>query len=330
MAVTRNLSTVLVRSGLDRLVSRTWRGLLILNYHRIGTPAPGADPDLYSCGTEDFERQLDLLAERFEIVPAGSADLTATRPARRIAITVDDGYADQLGAARALAARGLPGTFFVCTGFVDEPHHAWWDEIAGLLEGPLPAALPASPWGEAITLAGRERQEVRRQVNGLYKQRAADRGEEFLDWLAAAVGRARPDRASAAKDWMSWDDVRTIRDLGMEIGAHTVSHPVLATLDEERQRAEIAGSVERLEEEVGGIDLFSYPVGARSSFDAVTTRLATEIGIRRSFSFYGGTNDGGCCAHDVRRAGVFLPHTPEVVVAMATVPGVLASPARHA
>jgi len=55
---------------------------------------------------------------------------------RRLAITVDDGYRDQLQAAEVLRSLGVPGSFFICTGFIDEPHHAWWDEIAWLTSGP--------------------------------------------------------------------------------------------------------------------------------------------------------------------------------------------------
>jgi hypothetical protein len=107
---------------------------------------------------------------------------------------------------------------------------------------------------------------------------------------------------------------------------------VLATLGAERQHEEIAGSVRRLRAELDGpVDLFSYPVGARTSFDETTRAQLAELGVRRAFSFYGGVNGPG---HDdpldIARAGVFRDHTPEVVAAMAAVPGVLCAPSRHA
>jgi len=71
------LARLLCTGGLDRLARLSWRGLLILNYHRIGLPGPGDDPDLYSATAEDLDVQVRLLAERFELVPAGTTPLAA-------------------------------------------------------------------------------------------------------------------------------------------------------------------------------------------------------------------------------------------------------------
>lgn len=326
MSRTQALGALLSRSRLDRLARLSWRGLLIFNYHRIGTPTEHDDPDIFSCTAADLDRHVALLADRFEIVAAGAADLDAERPARRVAITVDDGYADMAVAADVLRRRGVPGTFFVTTGFVDRPRPAWWDEIAWLTRPPVPRALPASRWlPDGLDTAGRPPEEVRRTVTGAYKQRAGDAGEAFLDHLADVTGRERlADGAAAGDRWLTWDGVRALRDAGMEIGAHTVTHPVLATLSEERQRAEIAGSLERLRAELGTpVDTFSYPVGARTSFDDRTRGLLADLGVRRAYSFYGGTNDRSPDPHDIRRVGVYWSHTPEAIAAIAAVPALL-------
>jgi peptidoglycan/xylan/chitin deacetylase (PgdA/CDA1 family) len=117
----------------------------------------------------------------------------------------------------------------------------------------------------------------------------------------------------------------------MEIGGHTVSHPILATLDRARQRSEIGRSVTRLREETGGpVDTFAYPVGSRAAFDGHTKAVLDELGVRRAFSFCGGFNRPGRSQRfDVLRAGVF-GESPEVVAALAALPGVLASPRRYA
>src|SRR5688572_4952026 len=101
------LAGLVCTAGLDRLARLSWRGLLIFNYHRIGRPGEFDDPDLFSCPVEELDRQVGLLADRFEIVPAGTADLRERRPARRIALTVDDGYRDELLAAQVFTAHGV-------------------------------------------------------------------------------------------------------------------------------------------------------------------------------------------------------------------------------
>lgn len=334
MSRTEQLARLLCTGGLDRLARLSWRGLLILNYHRIGVPGEFDDPDLFSATVEGFDQQIGLLADRFEIVPAGSSELDVDRPARRIAITVDDGYRDQLQAAEVLRSRGLVGSFFICTGFLDRPHHAWWDEIAWLTAGDGPRRdLPPSPWlPEGLRVSGRSTDEVRRAVNTAFKQQAGNQGEEFLEWLAKHTGRSRLPAEQAAGRWMTWDDVRGLRASGMEVGGHTVTHPVLATLHPARQREEIETSVRRLRTELAApVDTFAYPVGSRGSFDGHTTGVLADLGIRRAFSFCGGVNRSGRTErYDVRRAGVFRDHSPSVVRAMAAIPALLASPRRSA
>ncbi|WP_219416019.1 polysaccharide deacetylase family protein [Pseudonocardia nigra] len=330
---TERLARLLTRSGLDRLARMSWRGLLILNYHRIGVPGELDDPDLFSATPEDFEAQVRLLADRFEIVPAGTADLDAETPARRIAITVDDGYRDMTVAAEILSAHGVPGSFFICTGFIDEPHHAWWDEIAWLTAQPIARDLPASEWlPHGLPVHGRGPAEVRRALTAAYKQRAGERGEDFLDWLARCVGRARPDAERATEQWLTWEAVRSLERAGMEIGGHSVTHPVLANLNPQQQHREIGESVRRLRDELAGpVDTFAYPVGSRAAFDRHTKDALADLGIRRAFSFCGGVNRARRSErYDVRRAGVFRDHSPAVVGAIAAVPGVLASPRQYA
>lgn len=325
MSRTEQAARLLRLTRLDALARRTWSGLLIFNYHRFGRPGAQDDPDLYSATLDDFATHVAELADRFEIVPAGSAEWSEGGPARRVAITVDDGYRDQLGAAEVLAAQGVVGSFFICTGFIDEPHHAWWDEIAWLTaDGPV--SLPPSEWFPGgLDPVGMTQTAFRRRVNLAYKTRAGEAGEKFLDDLAEVVGRPRLPTDAAIDHWMSWDDVRSLREMGMEVGAHSVSHPVLATLPQQRQHDEIADSVERLSKELAEpVDLFSYPVGARTSFDDTTREVLSDMGIRRAFSFYGGVNGR---AHedmlDVQRAGVYADHTTPVVRVMADLPGVL-------
>jgi peptidoglycan/xylan/chitin deacetylase (PgdA/CDA1 family) len=329
MSRTGQLAKLLTTTRLDRLAKLSWRGLLVLNYHRFGRASEADDPDLYSCTPEEFEQHVKLLSDRFEIVPAGSTDWQHGSPARRIAITVDDGYADQLQAAEIMKAHGVPGTFFITTGFLDDPVHAWWDEIAWMCAKPVD--LPASRWlPEGLKASGRSQVQYRKAVNATYKAKVGDDKEEFLDALAGWTHRPRLAEAHPENSWMSWDDVRKLPGLGMEVGAHSVTHPILANLDDERQGEEIRGSVKRLRKELTTpVDTFSYPVGARTSFNQATRALMDEVGMRRAYSFYDGFNPRGGATdrYDILRTGVFTGHTPEIVAAMAAIPGVLCKPA---
>ena len=89
----------------------------------------------------------------------------------------------------------------------------------------------------------------------------------------------------------------------MTVGGHTVSHPILANLDAEAQRAEIMGCRARLHAELGiPMRWFSYPNGDRGSFDARTRALLAEAGVERAFSFDGGFVRRGAPWDALRRA----------------------------
>ena len=98
-------------------------GLVVLNFHGIGTPGremePGEAP--YWVGTDQFGAILDRIV---------------AHPDRaRIRITFDDGnISDRTVALPALTARGLAADFFVLSGRIGRPGSLGADDIAALLE----------------------------------------------------------------------------------------------------------------------------------------------------------------------------------------------------
>jgi peptidoglycan/xylan/chitin deacetylase (PgdA/CDA1 family) len=73
---------------------------------------------------------------------------------------------------------------------------------------------------------------------------------------------------------------------GMEIGAHTVTHPILTSLDDAAARAEIRTSKEQLEALIGKpVRLFAYPNGkVGMDFDARHVAMVREAGFDAAFT----------------------------------------------
>lgn len=283
---------VLRRSVAAALVRRlpTWNGVLVLGYHRIGDHRRSPyDPDLYSATPEGFGAQLDLLAAAAEIVPPGAvAELSGAR-GRRVAITFDDGYRDNHEhALPALEARGIPAAFFIPTGFIDRPRIAWWDEIAWMATHATAASVPAGRWLPApVALA--DGRAAAASLVAAYKRMPAAEWDPFLDHVADTTGAGRASPAAAADVWMTWDMVRDMRARGMEIGGHTVDHPILARLDREEQQRQIEGCLRRLAEELGERPtLFTYPVGGADAFDRHSRDILAREGVRAAFALAGG------------------------------------------
>ena len=234
-----------------KLLHRLWPRALVLVYHRVAETRD--DPYGQAVRPETFARHLELLAREHPIVPL--RDLVERRYRDgAVAITFDDGYADNLTEALPIAAK-VPITVFVTVEPVLDGSRFWWDEIAGIEPG-LRAKLHTRLKG----LPGRER---RGRIATLAWKDDADRGRPLtLDELRDLASRP-----------------------GVEIGAHTLSHPSLALLPAVEQERELAVAKARLEELLGRpVTLLAYPFGKPGDVSEETERLARRAGYRAAFT----------------------------------------------
>jgi peptidoglycan/xylan/chitin deacetylase (PgdA/CDA1 family) len=127
---------------------------------------------------------------------------------------------------------------------------------------------------------------------------------------------------------MTWPMLREMRDGGMVVGGHTVTHPILAQLLPERQSEEISGCGRRLAEELGEpMRYFSYPVGKRNTFNSHTRECLQRAAVQYAFSYYGGIRTfGEWDDHDVRRIPLESYLTPGSFRAIVTLPRFFARP----
>lgn len=281
------LARALDATGCGSLLRRIgpWRGLLVLNYHRIGNPAESAfDAGVFSASAEKFEQQLIWLKRNADVVHLRDLDTALASRGRFVLITFDDGYADNHDLALPLLEKhSLPATFFITTGFIDDRRIAWWDEIAWMVANATHNRLPTRVGHLEGTPT---REQVTRVLLRTFKELPTDETPSFLDEIAEATGSGR---WAGIDPWMSWEMVRKLHEAGHAIGAHTVTHPLLGRSTPERQREELTNSKKRLESQLATtVEALSYPVGIPGSFSDETIRLVREAGYRWAFSFQGG------------------------------------------
>lgn len=298
----RRLAQVFSRTGGLKLCEHLlpWRGLVTLNYHRIGTPEGSLlDWDLWSASEDDFAAQVATVKRHFDVVSVDDLPQVFHTLRRRwstrqrfVLITFDDGYRDNYDAAfPILREHNVPGTFFITTGFVGDRRIAWWDEIAWMIRRCQRdfIELPSDGQTARLTLDRPAVEDAIRTSLSVAYRLDAQKLATFLDELAEATGSGRAPRSLADDLWMNWDMIRTMRSRGMAIGAHTVSHPVLSRLSAEDQNAEICESRLGIEAELGEtVTAFSYPVGRADSFNEDTKRALLANGFDWSFSYHGG------------------------------------------
>ena len=238
-------------------------GLSILIFHRV---RPQADA-VWSGGPSAarFDQLLSWVSALFNVLPLDEAIdmLQAGRlPARAMAITFDDGYADNCNIALPLLQRHrMNATFFVASDFIDGGR-MWNDSIVEFVRRAVGSELDLAALGLGChSLAGDAARRATisrllREVKYLTPEQRSNVVQQ-LEARAAAAGTRLPSDLM-----MTTDQLRALRRAGMLIGGHTRHHPILAKLDDAGAREEICGGKQRLEAMLGEpVKLFAYPNG---------------------------------------------------------------------
>ena len=295
----------LVRGALSALAPAGPHGKLsIAIFHRVHARPDPLFPD--EPDRQRFDEVCRWLKAWFQVLPLDAA-VRALRegqlPARALCITFDDGYADNHDhALPVLQAHGLSATFFIATGFVDGGR-MWNDTVVESVRRCAQRSLDVSHLGlEGLGLLDLGTTEARRQAMARLLNAAKYLPPTRRDEVVAAIGR----RAAVALPhdlMMTTAQVQAMASGGMVIGAHTVSHPILAGLDEDCARAELATSRDTLREWLQReVRLFAYPNGKPGrDYLPRDAALARELGFEAAVSTLPGANGVGAAMFELRR-----------------------------
>ena len=296
----------------DRLFDAAWRlslsavgsmssgeRLSIVIFHRV-LPEPDPlfpdDPDVHR-----FNQICAWLAAWYRVLPLDEAVERLAQdslPPRALAITFDDGYADNHDLAMPiLQAHGLCATFFIATGFLNGGR-MWNDTVTeALRETTQPSLdltglnLPGVAHLKLATLPQR-RDAIPRLLNAMKYLPLAER--RHLSECFAERAQVAPRRDLM----MTGDRVQALALGGMQIGAHTVSHPIMARLDDASAERELARSKDELESLLKQpVTLFAYPNGKPGvDYSRRDVALVRRLGFKAAVS----TAPGAACHADDR------------------------------
>jgi peptidoglycan/xylan/chitin deacetylase (PgdA/CDA1 family) len=229
-----------------------------------------------------------------------------------VVITFDDGYVDNLANAKPLLERyDVPATVFVTTGYVGRDQEFWWDELERLLlhSRSLPETLSlkingtarkweldginTSPvdqtWNVLDPDGGNARHFLYRSLHEVLQVTSEVDRRQMLDTLGEWAGASRITRPTYRA--LCPDEVLQLADGGLvEVGAHTVTHPVLSTLSPAEQYTEIRQSKIALENILARpVTSFAYPYGATSDYTKETVAAVRQAGYARACANFAGT-----------------------------------------
>lgn len=258
--------------------------LSILIFHRVLARPDALLADLPDALT--FERTMRWIRDWFNVLPLEEAVMRLGRgdlPARALSITFDDGYADNEEVAAPILQRlGLHATFFVATGFLDA-RNMWNDRVIEAVRACTAQRLDLGFLGLGIarldSIAAR-RVTIDRILVRIKHEAPAQR-QALVERIEEACGAA-----ARTALMMRPQQVARLVARGMDVGAHTVSHPILTRVSPAQAREEIAGSRATLQSIIGRrVALFAYPNGVPcQDYGAEHVELVRAAGFEAAVS----------------------------------------------
>jgi len=313
--------------GLGRLIQfpeQFWKRFhsqgLILLYHRV--THLDNDPQLLTVTPDHFAEHLEYIEEYYQ--PISLPELTIALksgkiPDKCVAITFDDGYADNFQNAKPLLEKyGIPATVFITTGYVATDREFWWDDLERILL--LPDRLPdhleltiqgkkrkwnltngemkmtenknkkgSSLWNTTMAYDPSPHYVIYWDLHRLLKPLSHELQDSIISKVAQWAGVPRTGRATHRS--LTFAELKSL-DKGdlIEIGSHTMSHTMLSKQPINIQKEEIFKSKNFLEEALDHeISNFSYPYGGRADFNKTSVDIVKKAGFSTACANYGST-----------------------------------------
>jgi peptidoglycan/xylan/chitin deacetylase (PgdA/CDA1 family) len=277
-------------------------------YHRVGERS--SDPWHLCVSPKHFTEHLKILQQNYLVLSLHDllfALKNARLPKRGVVLTFDDGYADNLWNAKPLLEKyEVPATVFITSGSLDSSSEFWWDNLeqALLLPKKLPKFLQLNIQGRSYEWATTNSDEQRHVYMAIH---------QILQPLS------NYDRYQIMTELFAWADIEQTGRLGyrplttteliqlaqsefIDIGAHTVTHPLLSIMSQADQSEEIIGSRQKLTAILGSpVDTFSYPYG---NFSAETVEIVKSAGFKTALTVEKNAVEMGANHFQLGRFGV--------------------------
>ena len=233
---------------------------IILTFHRVLPERDSLQPSIIT--GQEFADVVKYVSKIFHVISLSQLVHSIKNDEIRrgtVVFTFDDGYADNCEIAMPILKQyGCVGTFFVSTGYLDGGQ-MWNDIIVDVIRQ---AQVPELDFSE-LDLGKINVSTTENKIKAIgsiiekIKHLDPDEREKVVNRMVKLA------QASIRYElMMTTSQVKTMHESGMEIGAHTVSHPILSSTTAERGKQEIVESKQALEAIIDSkVTLFAYPNG---------------------------------------------------------------------
>jgi peptidoglycan/xylan/chitin deacetylase (PgdA/CDA1 family) len=299
-----------------RLGNQSDGKVLILLYHRVAKL--DSDPWALAVNPRRFAEHLEVLrqhARPMQLRELSQGLRDGNLSDRSVVITFDDGYADNLHNAKPLLERhDIPATVFVASGYVGRKREFWWDELDRLLlrPGTLPERVQLSVNGNTyrweLSEAAHYTVEDFRRHRGwrAWNKNPTPRHQLYASLCKLLRPISEEERRQKLREVRRWtlgvparrsnhrplsrEEVERLHQGRLvEVGAHTITHPILSALPSDSQAHEIRKNKARLEKILDrSVSSFAYPYGKPYDYTAQTIDIVRQAGFTCACASFAG------------------------------------------
>ena len=260
--------------AISRYIHR--RSPLVLMYHRIlkHDLVPGTHP-------ETFSKQMDYIKKNFNVLNMSqlmSSLQNGNVPERALVLTFDDGHYDfYVNAWPIIKNHGLTATLFVTTQFIDEKTWLWPDILKYILMQAQPGQFSVEDVG-ILNLDAGSLLSIWNRLADICLTKSAEDRQVFIGNIADKLNVVVPQSPQLPFAPTTWSQLAEMVSEGLDIGSHSLSHPILSKVTPQQLTNELVGSKERIQEmlniKVTGI---CYPNGMPADISTTVQSEASKL-----------------------------------------------------
>ena len=257
---------------------KNWSG--IENYHGKHVP------------TEHFRQQLHWLKQHFTITTLTTIERLVTDKQKTkssfCAITFDDGYQNNfLDAFPILQDERVPATIFLTGDFIDKGIPLWPDRLEFALNQSRFKTLTINMYRKEWRLpTGTDPEKIStyNQIRNYLKSCPNKERLNILETVEKKTGFALNFKHPSNYSPLSWTEVHTMSEAGIDFGAHTMSHPILGRLTVAEQKKEIIPSQTLIIQKLGSCRHFAYPNGQVGDWNDGTLKILESVNFTAAWT----------------------------------------------
>lgn len=276
-----------------------------MNYHRIleitDVDKFPFDQSLIDATESEFRWQMNFIRDNYQPITfkyfadylEGSNEL----PDNPIIVTFDDGYDDNYyNAFPVLKELGIPATIFLTAGYIGKNMPFWYDWLSYLVQSNKSELFeigainfksnPNDPLQNKNTIY----RDCVKKMKSVSNETRLSALEEIEQRYAHGYSSEDESIKNLSKP-LNWAQCKEMHEHGIEFGSHSVTHPILSSLDDVQLRYELEESKNIIERNIDqSIKALAYPNGQVSDFNEHVANMAKQCGYKICVSLIKGTN----------------------------------------